>query len=204
MKLYTEGDKGQAICGTCGLSATTFAYRDVPFSDNSGTVKDILVAVCDGCGAIVAIPPQSTPAIKAEREKATVSVEAILPAIYLDALDLACYRIDSHARRDFRKKLLVYYLHAYAANAEMTAHIATMMERAPAEFITFKSNITKRLSFKVTGAISKEIDNIMTSTKLNKTDLIKSVVIQINDDIILGKSPKTIRQIQSWSAVVAG
>jgi hypothetical protein len=75
MKIYRESDKGRAMCENDGLVTTAFAYRDVPFRDGSGAVNDILVAVCDKCGEVVAIPPQSAPAIKAVREKSAISVD---------------------------------------------------------------------------------------------------------------------------------
>jgi hypothetical protein len=75
MKIYREADKGRAMFENDGLATTTFAYRDVPFRDGSGAVKDILVAVCDKCGEVVAIPPQSAPAIKVVREKSAISVD---------------------------------------------------------------------------------------------------------------------------------
>jgi hypothetical protein len=37
MKLHYPGEKGRAVCETDGLASTTFAYRDVPFSDGSRT-----------------------------------------------------------------------------------------------------------------------------------------------------------------------
>lgn len=63
-KCYSVGDKSQAICYQCGLMNTTFARKDIPFGDGSGTVKDLLVAVCDSCGEVVSVPAQSTPEIK--------------------------------------------------------------------------------------------------------------------------------------------
>jgi len=67
-KPYAAGDQSQAICAQCAkLVPTTFAHRDVPFSDGSGVVRDILAAVCDACEAITAVPAQSTPAIRQAR-----------------------------------------------------------------------------------------------------------------------------------------
>ena len=81
MKIYREADKGRAMCENDGLVTTTFAFRDVPFRDGSGTVNDILVAVCDKCGEVVAVPPQAMPAIKAVREKSAFQVDANLRSI---------------------------------------------------------------------------------------------------------------------------
>lgn len=66
--IYNLGDKSRAICEGCAkVVATTFVYRDVAFDDGSGVVRDILVAVCDACEAIIAVPAQSPPAIRQAR-----------------------------------------------------------------------------------------------------------------------------------------
>ncbi len=71
MKLFRAGEKSKGVCEQCtGIVDATFHYRDVPFSDGSGVVKDILALVCDTCDEVIAIPAQSTPAIKAARETA--------------------------------------------------------------------------------------------------------------------------------------
>ena len=204
MNLYAPGDKGRAICHECGLVTTTFAYKDVPFSDGSGLVKDILVAVCDQCASVVAIPPQSTPAIKAEREKATVSLEAVLPAVYLEALDLACYRIEPKAGQDFRKRLLTYYVHSFAHNVKAAEQLAKNIHNIPPEFNRQNDQIAKRLSLKVTNNISDDIKSIMCVTKMTKTDVVKSLVVQINNDIIRPKTPKKCEQLRMLAAVSAG
>ncbi len=67
LKLHLPGGKGKAVCERDGRVSTTFRYRDVPFGDGSGVAKNILAGVCDRCGAVVSIPPQSTPAIRAAR-----------------------------------------------------------------------------------------------------------------------------------------
>jgi hypothetical protein len=70
MKRYEPGDKGRAVCESCeSVVSTTFAVRDVPFSDGVGTAKDILVAVCDLCDDVVAIPAQSVASIAEVRKQ---------------------------------------------------------------------------------------------------------------------------------------
>ncbi|WP_205299803.1 hypothetical protein [Pantoea sp. Tr-811] len=65
MKILLEGDTGKALCEHCkAVVQMLYARRDVPFSDGQGAAKDILVGVCDQCDSAVAIPPQSTPAIR--------------------------------------------------------------------------------------------------------------------------------------------
>lgn len=63
--IIKQYDKSKAICFNCkDVVATTFLYKDVPFSDGSGVVENILAAVCDVCGEVVATPAQATPQIK--------------------------------------------------------------------------------------------------------------------------------------------
>lgn len=66
---FHEGDRGKAICSSCEkLVGTTFVRRDVSFSDGGETAKNILVAICNLCGEVVAIPGESTVAIRAARD----------------------------------------------------------------------------------------------------------------------------------------
>jgi hypothetical protein len=70
MKILKVGDKQKAVCYKCkAVKNTTFYLRDVPFSDGSGIVKNILVGVCDFCDGVIITPHQSTPAIKKELDK---------------------------------------------------------------------------------------------------------------------------------------
>ena len=69
MKLLLEDDHGKALCEHCQqIVTTTYVRRNVPFSDGHGEAKDVLAGVCDVCDTIVAIPAQSTPALKKARK----------------------------------------------------------------------------------------------------------------------------------------
>lgn len=132
MKLFTSGEKGRALCDRDGLVTMTYTYGDVPFSDGLGVARDILVGVCDTCDRVLAIPPQSTPAIGAARARAQVPVEVTLPAPYIEILDAAGLNVHATATPDFRKRLLVYYVNRYASGAEKVAELKGLSERYPA------------------------------------------------------------------------
>lgn len=205
MKLHYEGEKSRAVCSKDGLSTMTFARADVPFSDGEGLARDILVGVCDRCGEVVAIPPQSTPAIKAAREKATTSIEANLPAIYLDALDLACYRIDPHATQDFRKRLLMYYVVYMSENKKRATAVGNNLTKLDDIFRAGEaSKSRRRLSMKVTPTLSSRVERLMVASKLNRTDLFKSLVVQINKDIVKPAKPANLDKLQIVAAIAIG
>ena len=65
MKIWYVGDKSKALCETCRkILSTTFDYYDVPLEKRDGVAKQIMAATCDDFGTVVAIPPQSMPAIR--------------------------------------------------------------------------------------------------------------------------------------------
>ncbi len=202
MKLHYPGEKSRAVCETDGLASTTFAYRDVPFSDRSGVVKQVLVGVCDRCGEVVSIPPQSTPAIKGAGDKAGVSIEAVLPAMYLDALDLACYRIDPGVSQDFRKRLLMYYVHRYASGKMTPRRVAKIRNNVSAEFHKgVQSTVRRRLSMKVSPTMSRCVDKLLDATRLTKTELFKSLVVQIEEEIVEPNRPANLEELQTLASV---
>jgi len=205
MKLYVEGEKGRAVCGRDGLSSMTFSRRDVPFSDGGGQARDILVGVCDKCGEVIAIPPQSTPAIRAAREKAVLPIEANLPAVYLDALDLACYRIDPNASQDFRKRLLLYYVVSTSKNKALAKKVGANLMKLDSVFQAGeKSKTRRRLSMKVTSTLLNRVDDVMAMTNLNRTDLFKSLVVQIDKDISKPAKPANLAKLQTLAAIAVG
>lgn len=61
MKTVKAGDNSKAICHKCECVVdTTFMKRDVALNDNSAMVENVLVAVCNICDSVVALPQQSS------------------------------------------------------------------------------------------------------------------------------------------------
>jgi hypothetical protein len=65
MKTFKIGDTQKAACETCkAFENATFKLRNVPLSDGSGIIKDVLVGVCDKCNSVSILPNQSTALVK--------------------------------------------------------------------------------------------------------------------------------------------
>ena len=65
MKIIKVGDTQKAACNNCkSFQNVTFKLRDVPFSDGSGIVKNVLVGVCDSCDSVAVLPHQPTLIVK--------------------------------------------------------------------------------------------------------------------------------------------
>ena len=197
MKRFTMGDKSQSICNECeNLVSTTFQYKDVPFDDGNGCVKNILVACCDLCSGVVAVPPQSTPAIKAARQVAIKPIELNLPAPYVDILDLAAYVIDSDATAEFRKTLLMYYLHQCGDNKQGREDIKLRLEALRPDSEVFPAMPKRRISLKITPRLNDLVIQLTQDLKVKKTELIKGLIMKIDDDIVNQNQPHKIEEFR--------
>ena len=202
MIVYKAGETSKAICNHCkSLVSTTFAYRDVPFDDGKGFVKDVLCSVCDQCDRVVALPAQSTPAVQRAREIADVPLEVMLSAPDMELLDLAIWRIDPESGLRLRKLLLTMYIRRLENDP---AAIARLRATAP---VVIGSNAVKvpkrRLSIKIAPKTDRSIRQLMAASGLNKSGLIRGIVHQIEEDLVRPEKPKDLEKLREIALVLA-
>lgn len=197
MKIFKVGDSQKAICENCrSLENATFKLRDVPFSDGSGLVKNVLVGVCDKCNEVSILPHQSMPVVKKQLEALRKPIESRLPAHMVDILNLATLELGGST--DFVPNLVKYYIHTLATNKKSARNIALFLK---SDLATGKAE--KRLSLKGR-QIYSDIETLKTISHIsNTTDLIKSVILKINDDVLVNKEPKSTKQLKDIIASVA-
>lgn len=196
MKIYKVGDISKAVCHTCkAVKPTTFKLRDIPFSDGEGVVKNVIAGVCDTCGEVVATPPQSTPSIKKAIEEKRKPVEARVPAHMIDILNCASYELSGTV--DFVPTILKFYIHKMSSNDKVVSPSKLELFLG-SELATGKK--VKRISIKG-GKIVKDINALKGLTKIESTtDIIKTVVLKINDDILTKKNKRVIKQLKDVAA----
>lgn len=204
MKLYSAGDKSKAICESCQeLVETTFLYRDVPFDDGSGEVKDILASVCDRCGEVVTIPAQSLPAIRRAREKVEASLEAQVPASDIEVLDAAATRISERASVRHRKFLLAFYVRKMARDPQAGERLKLLFSEAKALRPKAKVKVPrKRLSFKVSHDFEEEFAQLAKISGLKKTQVLRGVVHEIRSDLVSPEHPASLPQLREMVATL--
>ena len=197
MKIYKVGDKQKAVCESCqSLTGATFMLRDVPFSDGSGTVKNVLAGVCDSCNEVVLIPHQSTPAIKKQLDTQKKAVETRVPAHMVDMLNLASMELGGST--DFSNALIKYYLHNLSEQKTSVKGLIKYLESDLAKGVA-----QKRISLKGR-QVSKEIDNIKFKTSIGSTtDVLKAVVLKINDDVFVHPKTQLINSLKGVAAAFA-
>ncbi len=197
MKILKVGDKAKAACETCqAVTGITYQLRDVPFSDGSDLTKNILAGVCDVCGAVTVIPHQSTPAIHSTLERQRKAVESRLPAHMLDILNLVSVEVGGNAA--LVPQIVKFYLHALSnqtlSPVGLGHYLSTDLASGKAE---------KRLSLKGRYVVD-DIEILKHLASLpTTTDVVKSVVLKINDDILVQHKEESIRYLSNLVAAAA-
>jgi len=196
MKILKEGDTKKVACETCGsFQNATFRLMDVPFSDGCGLVKNVLVGVCDVCGSVAVVPHQSTPLIKKQLDKQRKGLEGRVPSHLVDILNLASDQLG--AATDFVPSLIKFYIHALSTNEISPADLPGLLMSDLA-----KGRSTKRISVKGR-YISDEAERVKASAHIGSTtELLKSVVLKINEDILVQKRPERIKALESLVAAI--
>lgn len=195
MKILKVGDTSKVACNHCqSFESVSFQLRNVPFSDGSGVVNNVLAGVCTKCDTVAVIPSQSTPAIKKQLEKQRSSIESRIPAHLIDILNLASYELSGSI--DFVPNLMKFYIHALSINE-------IKLPDSPLSILTSelaKGKSQKRLSIKGK-MIANDIEGLKKIINTKRTsDLLKIVIFKIYDDVIIKKDHKQISNLKNMVA----
>jgi len=191
MKIVRVGDTLRAACSDCKSVVTvTFTLRTVPFSDGIGTIKNVLVGVCDRCDSVAVLPHQSTPVVKKQMDAQRKALESRVPAHMVDILNLASVELSGST--EFVPGLIKFYIHSLSNNDIPSRDIPGYLDSELA-----KGKSQKRISIKGR-LVTEEVDRLKKITNIRSTtDLIKAVVLKINDDVLVKKKTGTIKQLKN-------
>jgi hypothetical protein len=197
MRIFRVGDTQKAACNNCkSFKNVTFQLRDVPFNDGSGTVKNVLVGVCDCCNSVIVLPHQSTPAVKRELEVQRKALESRVPAHMIDILNLVSDQLNGGP--EFIPSLIKFYIHLLS---KTNSSASSLLQYLDSELAQGKAQ--KRISIKGR-LVAEEVNHLKEITKIKSTtDIIKSVVLKINDDILVKKEPHVLKQLSDIAAATA-
>lgn len=194
MDILKIDDTSTAACDTCGeFVGVTYKLCDVPLSDGSAIVKDVLVGVCDRCDSVCVLPHQSVPKVAQTVTKQRRPVDSRVPAHMLDILNLASIQVGGSA--DFTQYLMKYYLHGLARKEISPTHLVRYLKSDLAS-----GKAQKRISLKGR-SVFEDVEEVKALTDLDSTsELIRSVILKINDDILQKKSKKPIKALEGIAA----
>jgi len=190
MNLVKVGDTSKALCNKCkSLVIISYQLRNVPFSDGSGIVKNVMSGVCQQCDSVTTMPHQSTPAIKRQLTKQSKGLDGRVPAHMIDILNNASYILGGTT--ELVPYMLKYYIHVLSKNHISPKGIKRFLNTDLATGIS-----QKRISLKGR-YIASEAEQLKKLTDIKATtDLLKSVVLKINDDILIHKRKKPMNDLK--------
>jgi len=203
MKPYQEGEKLKAMCEGCrDLVQATFAYRDVPFENGPGIVKNVLAAVCDECDRVVALPAQATPAVRRALRKAQIPLEVTLTAREMDVLDTATYRIDPQASSRLRKTLIAFFLRRNSLDPEGAARLKDRCTDAPRQKVNGKAPPKMRLSLKLAPRTDENLKALTQSLGLRKSQIVRGVIREIEEELVAPDNPAGLERFREIADVL--
>jgi len=199
MKLYKAGEKSKAVCESCKhLRSTTFQERDVPLSSGKGLVPNVLVAVCDHCDHIVSVPQQSVPRIQEIDRFTRHPLEARIPRHLIDALVLGCYELGFGASESKQTVLFRFYLRRIFQTKKLHGRMKALSQSEDAQGMS-----DSRFSIKLNDELYEIFVKLKKETHLNKTALVKGIIVQMKIDILDDKNKdlrENLREILLLSA----
>jgi hypothetical protein len=197
MKIWKEGDTGEAICDTCERRvATTYAYRSVHLRQTGANVENVLVGVCDECDEVASIPAQSVPRLKEAREGKLQTVNARIPRHLDDVLHLLADRYRA-ATPSFSAAMLRYYLNEIATSESFARRVSRLADK---DIVRGKadSRISLRLSERLWTLAWRKAREAGIE---RQTDMLKGLIIAALEDSVGGRAPTRRRVLEGIAAV---
>jgi hypothetical protein len=191
MHLWKEGDRSEAICRACQKRVgTRFAVRKYTLQESGAEVPDLLVAVCDECGGVAAIPAQSTPRLKEARERRKAeSLEAKIPSHLDDVIHLLAERFAT-AVPAFRPDLVRFYLGEVISDPAFAERVK---ELAASELAggRARARISLRAPEEMLAAARERARSVGIGTD---ADLIRGILLAAKEDVLENATPeRTLR-----------
>jgi hypothetical protein len=187
MHLYREGDVSEAMCQGCQRRVTTrFGVRTLPLLETGIEVPDVLVAVCDECGQVAAIPAQSAPKLKEARERRKAEeLEARIPSHLDDVVHLLSDHFAA-AVASFRPSLLRFYLREVAGDPELAARVRSLAASELAQ-----GRARARVSLRAPESLLRDVREAARVAGIaSDADLIRGILLAAKEDVLEGGAPE--------------
>jgi len=197
MKIYKEGDRGQALCETCaGLVSSTYQVCDIPINNQQTMVRGVLAVVCDQCHDVCAIPQQSLARVQVavNESKIRSSIESRVPIQIEDIFNMACQKLQ--AGTDFRSTLIRYYAKKMAVESFSEKYFTSLLNNP-----VVSGKATKRISVKGY-QVKLHFESIVSNGKLHShTDVVKAIALQIKLDILDESNQNVMDELLGYASV---
>jgi hypothetical protein len=117
-------------------------------------------------------------------------------------LDDSSFR-NSESSTEFRKVLMTLYLHRFASGKYPRERLLRAHRAAVQRFAEQRGAARRRLSMKVTPRIAEDIAILIRDTMMSQTEVIKSVIYQIQVDVVEARKPALLKELGALSVISA-
>jgi hypothetical protein len=191
MYLVKEGDESEAICPHCKTLVTThFRTRTYRLVTSGVDVPGALVAVCDLCDKVAAIPAQTTPRIgEALQRRKEESLEVRIPTHLEDVIHLMARKFEAPIPT-FRPSVLRFYLREMASDAQFAERVSALtksdMARGPA-----RARISLRAPEPLLAEARERARRVGIATD---AEMLRGILLAAKEDVLDGgDSQRTLR-----------
>lgn len=198
-KLLRQGERSEGICPGCkGWRETEYRYRTVRLSRSKVDVKDVLVAVCLTCDAVVTIPQQSAPRLREARARGPARIDARVPKELRDLIGMIATELGAEPE-PFAGGVLRYYF-AELADDQRLARRVTRLSGSPAAMGTPGGRIAFRLERSLLDAAIVSARRI--EEGVDQSALVRGVIVAAKEDYF--RNPGGRRQSDLRAIALAG
>src|SRR5690606_19529200 len=116
---------------------------------------------------------------------------------------LASYRIDPSAGLHLRKALIAFFVHRSVSDDALVERLRKNAEIYKSRWKSWNAAPAKRLSLTVAPRVGDEFDALAKKSELNKTTLVKSIVMDISSEVVEPEQPKLLPELRRMAAALA-
>ena len=194
MRIHREGETAIALAEGRGRVPVVYRYRD--FRLGSGVVvRDVLVGVDPESDEILVIPPQSTPRIRAAREKTKEKVLSVrIPSELDDMLGVVSDHLNTSPGR-FTSALVRYYLAAAMEDASLARRLSRLSKTDLAQ-----GRCRSMLKLRSETVFLQTVKELGRQQQISTTDVVRGAVLAAFEDVVENKAVRRAKELRSIAA----
>jgi hypothetical protein len=193
MKIWKDGDEGRAICPTCERrTSVVYRRRTIKLEAPDVEVSMVLVAVCQECDGIAAIPHQSTPKLRAGIERPTETLNVRVPGHLEDVLGLLADRWAPGARSGMAASLRIL-LHRFGNDPSFARHVKGFLDDP-----LVRGTADHDLSVRVPAHILIAVDDMAEIVGIpSRSDVTRCALAAAKEDVLDNHDPVFARALET-------
>lgn len=198
MRILREGEREEGLCPACeAWRRIGYEYRTIHLEESDVDVEGVLVGVCEACGEVVSVPPQSTPRLREARSAKEHALEARIPR-HLDDLVFVLAEQLGASPTALRGAIVRYYLNE-VRRKPTTARRVERLSRSELAHGRCDTRISVRLDRGLWEAAWAAAETVGLTSH---ADLVRGALVAAKEDVIDGRATARRRDLERLAAAI--